>query len=98
MTSVFYFNLILTRSRSSHNIRYLLYIRGPYEGGAERPLLTCQLIMYLLDEVLDRVLEGLGRLLRLRHVRRGDPQRPRRAHEIEGLRVHTGLFKMQHID
>ena len=43
---------------------------------------------YLLDEVLDPVLEGLGRLLRLRHVRRGDAQRPRRTHQLERVGVH----------
>ena len=44
---------------------------------------------YLLYEVLDPVLEGLGRLLRLRHVRRGDAQRPRRPHQLERVGVHA---------
>ena len=46
---------------------------------------------YLLDEVLDPVLEGLGRLLRLRHVRRRDAQRPRRPHQLERVGVHAQL-------
>ena len=51
--------------------------------------LCSMMVHYLLYEVLDPVLEGLGRLLRLRHVRRGDAQRPRRTHQLERVGVHA---------